>query len=47
MMRPQEVAATLARLDAQLAELRRLVAAAKTLARPAPAPPPPSPPDGD
>jgi hypothetical protein len=46
-MRPSELAATLARLDAQLAELRRLVAAAKALARPAPAPPPRSPPDAD
>jgi hypothetical protein len=46
MMRPQEVAATLAALDAQLAELRRLVAAARALARPAPPPPPAPPPDG-
>jgi hypothetical protein len=46
-MRANELAATLAALDAQLAELRRLVAAARALARPAPAPPPPSPPDAD
>jgi hypothetical protein len=46
-MRASELAATLARLDAQLAELRRLVAAAKALARPAAAPTPPPPPDAD
>jgi hypothetical protein len=46
-MRANELAATLARLDAQLAELRRLIAAAKALARPAPAPPPPTSPDAD
>jgi hypothetical protein len=46
-MRASELAATLARLDAQLAELRRLVAAAKALARPVPAPPPAPPPDAE